>query len=885
MQSPPTDARDPVLERVVEQASELLHAPRVGLAVIEPGGTGPVLLRFVATRGLSDQFPHNIRPTHWRDGTTPIAIHERRPVWSADLLNDPNVELTEATRHGVEVEGYRAVLSVPLLARDHAIGALVLYRDEVGPFSPDVVELAQVFAAQAAVAIENARLYRRAEDRASKLQALSALTQLIVSAASSDKVFQAVAEASTQLLGARLARVWIADAERGVVRIEASHSDVPGLGGPDIGVELPLEDTGLMCLVLRDRQPIYGRDLQTDPRRSVRLVQQIRGLHAFAALPLVVGDRGLGALFLIFAEQRYFSVEEQEIMRLLADQAAIAIRQSQLYRESDRRRQEAEVMAELARSINASLELGDVLSRVAEGARQLCHADASQIAVRTPDDPVVRFRHWAGSRYPQWGDVVVEAGKGAGGQVLASGETFRTDDYHADPRITADYQESVRAEGIVAVMVVPIRGESEMHGVLYVNNRSRRSFTDHDEAILRRLADYAGAAIKNANLYQGQRTALDQLARSQATLVQNERLRALGEMAAGVAHDFNNMLAVIVGRTELLLARTSDPYIARGLQEVRHAATTGAATVRRIQNFTGTRRARPPGRVALGDVVREVAQLTRVRWKDEAQRRGVPYEVTVEGDAPAVAGQAGELREVFTNLLNNALDAMPDGGRCTFRLASGNGWARVEVADTGRGMTVDERARIFEPFFTTKGPKGSGLGLSVSWGIVSSLGGTITVDSTPGAGSVLTVELPIPDALPDDPVAVPSPATAKTARVLVIDDDETVRQVLADMLETMGHQPAQAADGFDGIEQCRSECFDLVITDLSMPGMSGWDVAEVIGRDHPRVVVGMVTGWGEQVDSQQAARHHLRFVLAKPFSLEDIERAVAGVLEARGSAV
>jgi CheY-like chemotaxis protein len=284
--------------------------------------------------------------------------------------------------------------------------------------------------------------------------------------------------------------------------------------------------------------------------------------------------------------------------------------------------------------------------------------------------------------------------------------------------------------------------------------------------------------------------------------------------------------------------------------------------------------------VALGDVVREATELTRVRWKDEAQRRGVRYEITVEGDAPPVAGHAGELREVFTNLLNNALDAMPDGGRCTFRLACRDGSARVEVADTGRGMTTDERARIFEPFFTTKGPKGSGLGLSVSWGIVSALGGTITVDSEPGAGSVLTVELPIPDALPEDPVVPVTPAPAKTARVLVIDDDETVRQVLADMLEEMGHRPAQAVDGFDGLAQCRSARFDLVITDLSMPGMSGWDVAEVLGRDHPDVAVGMVTGWGEQVDSQQAARHHLRFVLAKPFSLEDIEHAVAGAMEA-----
>jgi CheY-like chemotaxis protein len=238
---------------------------------------------------------------------------------------------------------------------------------------------------------------------------------------------------------------------------------------------------------------------------------------------------------------------------------------------------------------------------------------------------------------------------------------------------------------------------------------------------------------------------------------------------------------------------------------------------------------------------------------------------------------------VFTNLLNNALDAMPEGGRCTFRLASDAGSATVEVEDTGAGMAPEVRARIFEPFFTTKGPKGSGLGLAVSWGIVNSLGGAIAVDSTPGAGTRITVRLPIPDALPDEPGGAVTPAPAEAARLLVIDDDETVRQVLSEMLAEIGYDVTQAASGPEGIARCEDERFDLVITDLSMPDMSGWEVAAAIRTAHPDVKVGMVTGWGEQVDAGQAARHELRFVLAKPFMLNDVMRAVGGALEpARG---
>ncbi|HEV8143420.1 MAG TPA: GAF domain-containing protein [Methylomirabilota bacterium] len=884
-ETPGRPVTDAVLERVVEQASELLRAQRVGLAVIEPDvdvNAGPIL-RFVAARGLSAQFPHVMRPRHWRDGTTPIAISERRPVWSEDVLNDPAIDLTPATRRSIEGEGYRAVLSVPLLLGDRALGALVLYRDEPGPFTPEVIELAQVFAAQAAVAIENARLYRRAEDRAGKLRALSALTQLIVTAATSGEVSQAVAEASTQLLGASVTRVWVDVPELGVLRVEATSAvDASHLGAYKSDMEMQYHE-GIAGAVFRDRQPLYGPDIQADPRRSDRLLAFDPGLHAYAALPLVTAKRVVGVLVLLFAERRHFTAEEQELMRLLADQAAIAIRQSQLYREAERRRQEAEVMAELASKISASLELDDVLARVAEGARALCHSDGSCIAVRTPDDPVVRFRHWVGNRYDSWNEVVLEPGKGFGGHILATGESYRTDDFAADPRFTADYMDAISAEGIVASLAVPIVSRDEIHGVLYVNNRSRRPFTDRDEAILRRLADYAAAAIANANLYQGLRTAHEQLARSQSQLVQNERLRALGEMAAGVAHDFNNMLAVILGRADLLLRRSGDPTMRRELEDVRRAAANGAATVRRIQNFTGTRRARPPGRVALGDVVREVVQLTRVRWKDEAQRNGVQYEVSVEGDAPIVAAHADELREVFTNLLNNALDAMPTGGRCTFRLATGSQMATVDVEDTGIGMPPEVCARIFEPFFTTKGPKNSGLGLAVTWGIVTSCGGAIAVSSTPGRGTRLTVSLPIPVTLPDEAPGDIGSAATGAARVLVVDDDETVRDVLTDMLMEAGHVVKQAESGAAALDLCAGEPFDLVITDLSMPGMSGWDVAAALHSTRPGLAIGIVTGWGEQVDPDQAARHHLKFVLAKPFLMGDVTSAVSGALDGRAA--
>ena len=491
------------------------------------------------------------------------------------------------------------------------------------------------------------------------------------------------------------------------------------------------------------------------------------------------------------------------------------------------------------------------------------------------------------------------------GYVALSGELLRIDDAYAlapgSPfRINTEFDMHIGYR-TTSMLVVPMKtSEGEVVGVLQLINCKRESGRPlatpeslHDEVspfperygmLAASLASQAGVAIQNAQLLEELRATLQKLEASQQQMVQAERLSALGEMAAGVAHDFNNLLAVVVGRAELLLRTNPEATVARDVQLIRQAAWDGAQTVRRIQEFTRTRQTRPSGRVDIPDLLRDVVELTRGRWKDEAQSLGVSYEVRVEsGPVPAVTGIAPELREVFMNMLMNGLDAMSEGGQFVFRVSGDTDTVTITASDTGCGMSEDTRRKVLEPFFTTKGVRGTGLGLSVSWGIVKRHGGTIEIESEVGVGSTFVVRLPVSKVEAAAPAREQAPAIARAAHVLVIDDEHEVRSVLRDVLISVGHTVVEAASGEEGLACCEREPVDLILADLSMPGMSGWDVAAACRQRFPHVPLGFVTGWGDRLDPEDVSRSGVRFVLSKPFAPVDLQSLVASVVLPTGS--
>jgi PAS domain S-box-containing protein len=602
--------------------------------------------------------------------------------------------------------------------------------------------------------------------------------------------------------------------------------------------------------------------------------------RAFALLPLVVRGRVIGVMGADRKHSRRpLDPATLDLLQLFAAQAALAIEQARLLEETQRQQQEAVALEAVAREITSSLDRAEVFQRIVDHARALCHCDLAFLAPCDRETGLATIVAVSGARTEALVSLTITPGKGTGGKVLETGESFTTEDYLHDPRISKDYADAAVQEGFVSQAVVPLRFRGAITGLLWVVNRRSRRFTPRDMAVLGKLADQAAIASENSRLYGELWAALEEVEASQQRIAQTDRLRALGELAAGVAHDFNNTLSMILGHAQHLLAQARDPGLQRQLQVIEKAAVDGARTVRRVHEFSRKKPARPFESVDLNCLVDEVVEVTRPRWEDEAQAKGIRYDVRVAPTPlPPVTGDPSELREALTNIVLNALDAMPGGGRLTFEKGIQGNRAYCIVADTGIGMPEEVRRRIFDPYFTTKGGRGSGLGLSVAYGIITRHGGEIEVQSQVGHGSTFTIWLPGRSEAAEAPQkAVPSRLPRK-AKILVIDDERDVREVLADLLSAQGHTVVACGDGPSGLARFQGERFDLVLTDLVMPEFSGWEVAREVKRLRPETLIGLVTGWEDRVEPEAARAIGIEFLVAKPFTSEDVQDAVARAL-------
>jgi signal transduction histidine kinase/ActR/RegA family two-component response regulator len=451
-----------------------------------------------------------------------------------------------------------------------------------------------------------------------------------------------------------------------------------------------------------------------------------------------------------------------------------------------------------------------------------------------------------------------------------------------------DFLQRLASAGLLAVVIAPLASQDSMFGVLIVARKKADSFSSNDCEFLRQLGDNVGLATHQAQLYINLQSAYDDLRQSQQSVMQQERLRALGQMASGVAHDINNAIAPISLYTESLLAHENElSERARVyLTIIQRAIADVGETVSRMRDFY-----RPPDqqsaptRVALNAIVGQVVELTRVRWRDLPQQRGVTIAMQTELQQllPPILGQESEIRDALTNLIFNAVDAMPEGGPLIVRTRASGDTVQLEVRDSGVGMDEETRQHCLEPFFTTKGERGTGLGLAMVYGMAQRHKAELEIESAPGRGTTIRISFPAA-ALPTE-AATTSTALAAPSRplsILIVDDDPLVLESLRVALENDGHRVTAADGGQAGIDtfmsaQAGNEQFAVVITDLGMPHVDGRRVAQAVKEAAPSTPVVLLTGWGQRILDEGEMPAHVDRVLNKPPKLRDLRAALAGV--------
>jgi len=855
-----------ILNNSLNKITELIGVRSAGIYLLDEKGE---TLVFTAQRNFSKRFLEGMKRLKLEDGITGKATLTGEPLFIEDYPRHP-----QALSLAVE-EGLKSLAVIPLRARDRVYGTLNIARKDFYKFTSYEKDLFNAIGQIIGGAMERVSLYTENVKRLEEQRTLYSISQEIASRLELKVILQKIIKSAIELLRVESGSIALWDNRKQNYAIAIVH------GFPDslIGKEISLSSSGVLREVIQKKSPILYQDYDQHPYR----MRELDDYHFKEVLgvPLIVREMVIGAMAVGTSDPyKHFQQNEIDLLFNFAHQAAIAIGNAKLYEDSLAKIKQLAILYEVGKALSSTLDLDELLKKALELLREQWGYALCGIFFLDRKRDELYIKQVSGRDFEEVKDMRFRVGvDGIVGWVAKTGEPLYVPDVSKDPRYIRGSPEG-KSEA-----TFPLKVRNQLIGVLDIESSELRGFDEEDLKVLSSFASQVSISIENAQLFSDLKKTLEELKQAQDQIVQAEKLRAMGEMASGVAHDFNNLLAVILGNIQLLLHQLDHlrpEEIRERLRVIEQSSNDGAETIRRIQEFTGVKRDKEFTLLPVNEIIEEVINITQPRWKDQAQKKGIQIELIRKfGEVPSVLGNPSELREVFTNIIFNAIDAMPEGGQLTVSTQSqSEGWVEVSISDTGIGMTEEVRKRVFDPFFTTKGVTSSGLGMSVSYGIIKRHGGEILIESEPGRGTKFVLHLPMGFGEKELEEKVLKPIKeVHPARILVIDDEDYVRDILSQMLRVKGHQVVVASNGEEGIERFKNEIFDLVFTDLGMPKISGWEVGKTIKKMNPKVPIVMITGWGMELNREKMKESGINLLISKPFQFDQVIALVSEAME------
>lgn len=668
--------------------------------------------------------------------------------------------------------------------------------------------------------------------------------------------------------------------------VDAGKPYVDNLVGP--------VSNSLQGYILRHRQPLRFASIRDEihayPEINIVRVGKGTPIHSWLGVPLLISDgRAAGFLSLQHPEKNIYSEHDEQFLEHVATAVAIAIEKAMLLQQRDREIAALTAQTELSEALGRAHDVGAALESALIALERSFPEHVYILFVLDPEYRVIDslMKENQSVYQDQEIGVQIQADSLSRYVLQQSGPVLFNNEQDLQAAGLSWHQIGDPDQPVTQALIgAPIHAtDGSFMSLLMVQSYSPNAFDQRQAALLGSIARQVALVIENARLIEQDQRRLHELEQAnreleqaQHRVVEAERRRAIGDIAAGVAHDFNNLLGAILGHAQLIgLASALDE--AQELSKTIEIAARDAATiVRRIQVFTRSSDSAERVPVNIHTLIKSAVNIVRPRWRDEAQLRGITIDLVYELEpVDSVLGIEAELREVLVNLLINAVDAMPSSGPLIVGTRQQGEHVLIYVRDAGIGMNADVLARAGQPFFSTKGSQGSGLGLAVSQGIVQRHAGELVIESVEGEGTVVTLQLP--SVSPQIPQQIrPRANSDRSGSIIVVDDEPHLREVTRRILEHAGHHVSDFGSGGEAIAYLQEHPTDILLTDLGLPGMSGWEVAVAANSVRPETQIVMATGWGDHVSAEEAQQRGVVAVLSKPIEQAKLLEAISQAL-------